>query len=222
MEESTGDVARRERRATRFALAFVLAGALAVALTVTALVGARPAAGSQPAPAAPTPAAAVAPSAGAAPHAYVYLTILTGRMIGKPGWPMYSPADFTVPANALVTVTIRDMDPGTASVPAANLRVQGTVGNVERVVPAVLGNVAIAQGKSVASVPADDVAHTFTSSALGLNVPVPPTSTVSFTFRTGAPGTYSWQCFAPCGTGPTGWQGAMDESGYMRGTITVA
>ncbi|MCL4330749.1 MAG: hypothetical protein M1304_00575 [Candidatus Thermoplasmatota archaeon] len=35
-------------------------------------------------------------------------------------------------------------------------------------------------------------------------------------------GTLSWQCYAPCGTGPSGWDGAMATAGWMMGTITVS
>ncbi len=154
-------------------------------------------------------------------HVNVNLSILTGKMLGKAGWPTYVPADFSVPAHALVTVTIRDFDNGPAPVPAANLKVQGTVGGTMTVTKALLGNVATLPATKVSSVAANDVAHTFTSPGLNLNVPVPPSSTVTFSFRTGAAGTYTWQCFAPCGTGATGWSGPMAENGYMQGVITV-
>jgi len=167
------------------------------------------------------PAAATAATTAAEPHVYVDMSILTGKMLGKSGWPTYVPADFTVPAHALVTVTIRDFDDGPAPVPAANLKVQGTVGGNMTVINSILGDVAALPGTKVSSVAANDVAHTFTAAGLNLNVPVPPSSTVTFTFQTGAPGTYTWQCFAPCGTGTTGWSGPMADSGYMQGTITV-
>lgn len=169
----------------------------------------------------PTAAAAATTTAAADPHVYVDMSILTGKMVGKPGWPSYVPADFTVPAHATVTVTIRDFDNGPAPVPAANLKVQGTVGGTMQVTSGVLGDVAALPATTVNSVAANDVAHTFTAAGLNLNVPVPPSSTVTFTFQTGAPGTYTWQCFAPCGTGTTGWSGPMADAGYMQGTITV-
>lgn len=165
-----------------------------------------------------TPAAVTAV---ALPHVSVNLSILTGKMLGKPGWPQYTPAEFTVPAHSLVTVTIRNFDSGQAQVPAAYLRVQGTVGGTIAVAHGVRGNVAVLPVTHLSAVAANDVAHTFTVPALGLNVPIPPASTVTFSFRTGAAGSYAWQCFAPCGTGPTGWSGAMAALGYMQGHITV-
>ncbi len=42
-----------------------------------------------------------------------------------------------------------------------------------------------------------------------------------FTFTTGAPGHYVWQCFVPCGTGYNGFSGPMGTDGYMNGTFTV-
>lgn len=169
----------------------------------------------------PTATAATTTSAAATPHVYVHMSIVTGKMLNKPGWPEYVPSDITVPAHALVTVTITDFDNGPATVPAANLKVQGTVGNTEQVTKSVLGNVTALPAQTVSALSANDVAHTFTSAALHLNVPVPPSSTVTFSFKTGAPGTYAWQCFAPCGTGTTGWAGPMASPGYMQGTITV-
>jgi hypothetical protein len=43
----------------------------------------------------------------------------------------------------------------------------------------------------------------------------------TFSFLTGAPGTYVWQCFDPCGAGFNGFGGPMGTKGYMSGTITV-
>ena len=61
-----------------------------------------------------------------------------------------------------------------------------------------------------------------------INVPLPgdtttgkPYGIVTFTFRTGAAGSYYFQCFDPCGTGANGWEGPMVTKGYMHGTLTV-
>jgi heme/copper-type cytochrome/quinol oxidase subunit 2 len=56
---------------------------------------------------------------------------------------------------------------------------------------------------------------------LGLNVPICAMCQTSFTFFSGAPGTFTWRCMDPCGTGPSGWDGAMATDGYMSGHITV-
>ena len=57
--------------------------------------------------------------------------------------------------------------------------------------------------------------HSFTSSALGLNVEIPASSTKIFRFETPASGRYHWHCDAPCG----GW--VMSHEGYMQGYVTV-
>ncbi len=95
--------------------------------------------------------------------------------------------------------------------------VQGTVGGV-----------AYADGHAYTALAPDKVAHTFTIPQLHINVPLPgdtttgkPYGIVSFTFRTGAAGSYYFQCFDPCGTGASGWEGPMTTKGYMRGTLTV-
>jgi hypothetical protein len=153
------------------------------------------------------------------PHDYLYLTIVTGHMLKQPGWPAYEPAFFSVPAHALVTVQITNFDDGTAPTGAHSpfLTVSGVLGNAMTVT---------AWGKhqstQVRSLRSEQVSHTFTVPSLHLNVPVPARSTVTFTFRTGAAGNYTWYCMAPCGTGESGWGGAMTRLGYMRGTLTVA
>lgn len=162
-------------------------------------------------PSTPAPAAA----------ARLTLTIETGKMIGRPGWPTYladggSSARIEVPAHAVVTVVLKSFDNGTAPPPAAYARVEGTVGDVVQV-----------DGRTVDAFAPTAIAHTFTVSGLGLNVPVPAvtggaaTVTETFQFRTGAPGTYTWQCYAPCGTGPSGWGGPMVTPGYMTGIFDV-
>jgi hypothetical protein len=149
------------------------------------------------------------------------LTIVTGAMIHRPGWPKYladgkSSATIRLPAHALVTVVLKSYDTGSSPPPAHFASVDGTVGDVVRV-----------DGKAVKAVPAKDIAHTFTVIGLDLNVPVPVVPkgqkfvTETFQFVTGKAGTYSWQCYAPCGTGNTGWDGAMITPGYMMGNIDV-
>lgn len=58
--------------------------------------------------------------------------------------------------------------------------------------------------------------HTFTSSALGVNVTVPPgPATVHFSIHPKAPGKASWDCSVPCGA----W--VMAQAGYMIGAVEV-
>lgn len=143
--------------------------------------------------------------------AYLYMVVLTGKMLQKPGWPAIYPADFTVPANSDVTVIVRNYDNGTAPVSAMYGKVTGTVNGNEQV-----------NGHTVTSIASTEVSHTITVSSLNLNIPIPPAtssgpSIVVFSFHTPAtPGHYTWLCMAPCGPG------AMATDGWMRGTMTVA
>jgi hypothetical protein len=51
---------------------------------------------------------------------------------------------------------------------------------------------------------------------------MPDTPVVTeFSFITGAPGQYIWQCFDPCGSNFNGFGGPMATRGYMSGTLTV-
>jgi hypothetical protein len=143
----------------------------------------------------------------------------------KPGGPAENYAAYlpstalNVPAQSLVTVTIRNFDLDTIPLPdnSPYTRVQGTISGV-----------AYADGKAYTALARTGIAHTFTIPDLHLSVPIPGQSasgkhfvTVTFSFRTGPAGVFSWRCFAPCGDEPNGQAGAMAEAGYMRGTLFV-
>jgi hypothetical protein len=192
----------------------VLAGVGVAALAAVGLAGCG-GSGQQAASPPPKPAAATQPAQSSVAH--VAMTIKTGKMIGKPGWPQYSNASWTVKKGQTVVLTITSYDDGNAPLPNGSpfTQVQGTVGGTELV-----------NGSPVSSVANQDVAHTFTVPGLGLNVVVPVapkggTVTVQATFKADKAGTFNWQCEAPCGTGSTGWGGPMATPGYMQGTITV-
>ncbi len=144
-------------------------------------------------------------------------------VMNQPGmqkdWPAFSPSHLVVPANSLVTVTIRDHDLGNTTMPQDSpfTTVQGTVGTS-----------ATADGREYASLALDKIAHTFTIPQLNMNVPLPGDgikskdfNTVTFTFRTGEAGIYTFRCLDPCGPGPMGMMGPMQTQGYMVGTLTV-
>ena len=152
-------------------------------------------------------------------HVQVNLNIVINQPGMQKDWPAYSPSNLMVPANSIVTVTLRDYDLGDTPLPNGSpfTRVQGT-----------LGSVAFADGKAYSSLAPTKVAHTFTIPQLNINVPLPGDGakdasydTITFTLRTRAAGSYSFQCFDPCGTGATGWEGPMVTRGYMSGTFTV-
>jgi heme/copper-type cytochrome/quinol oxidase subunit 2 len=134
-------------------------------------------------------------------------------------WPAFSPSNLAVPANSLVTVTIRDYDLGNTAMPQHSpfTTVLGTAGTIATV-----------DGQHYSSLAPDKIAHTFTIPQLNLNVPLPGDgmngkdfNTVTVTFHTGAAGTYTFRCLDPCGTGPMGMMGPMMTQGYMMGTLTV-
>lgn len=152
-------------------------------------------------------------------HAQANMNII----INQPGlhkdWPAYSPENLVIPQYSYVTITIRNFDLGDTPLPANSPynKVQGTIG----------GNASV-DGKIYSSLSKDKVAHTFTVSGLNLNVPIPGDGqkgasyiTVTFTIKTGAAGTYTFQCYDPCGSGMSGWNGPMMTPGYMTGTVTV-
>ena len=144
-------------------------------------------------------------------------------VINQPGmqqdWPAFSPNNLVLPANSLVTLTVRDSDMGDTPVPK---------GSPFTTVQGVVGGVAYADGHAYRALAPDKIDHTFTVPQLNVNVPLPgdpttgkPYGVVTFTFRTGAAGTYYFNCLVPCGTGSGGWEGAMVTKGYMIGTVIV-
>jgi hypothetical protein len=158
-------------------------------------------------------------AARAAKPAVVHVTTLikTGKMMHRPGWPKYTRAFWTVRKGDTVVLTIKSYDDGTAplSKDSPYGQVLGTVNGKEFV-----------NGKAVTRIPDQDVAHTFTVPALGLNVVVPAARphgfvTVVATFKVTKAGVFDWQCEAPCGTTASGWGGPMLTPGWMQGAITV-
>lgn len=143
-------------------------------------------------------------------HVSYSVTIVNGGQKSHPTWPYFDPGNITLPANSIVSVTIKNEDDGADAVPAQYAKVTGTVGGTETV-----------NGKTVSAVAVNDVSHTLTVAALGINIPMPPSSTITFTVRTKGPGSYTWQCMVPCGSGSAGWSGAMATNTWMVGTFVV-
>jgi hypothetical protein len=155
----------------------------------------------------------------AAASTHLTIEIVTNRPGMQKDWPAFAPSILVVPANSLVTVTIRDYDLGDTPMPYGSpfTTVQGTTGAS-----------AMADGQAFTRLSPDKIAHTFTIPQLGVNVPLPGDATngqayntVTFTFGIGAPGTYTFRCLDPCGNGPMGMMGPMMTQGYMLGTLTV-
>ena len=138
---------------------------------------------------------------------------------------------FKVPAHSLVHVTLYQYDGDSGLRNPFLSQVQGTVGNLMRI-----------NGKPARAIPPDTASHTFAVPQMGILVPlkgVPDSAknpcdewpcttkqdhnTITFTFRTGKPGRYRWQCFVPCAAGfIDGFGGPMQAIGYMDGFVQVS
>ncbi len=160
-------------------------------------------------------------------------------------WVTYCPStSFEVPPNSLITVVINQYDSASGLINDYFQHVHGTVGGVMTV-----------NDKPMTQIDADQPAHTFTiqstpdsTQPMFISVPLlgvaddapnvvnitgddgsvnsyPKPNVISFQFRTGAPETYIWHCYVPCGEDrvpPFGFTGAMSTTGFMAGTVTVA
>jgi hypothetical protein len=187
-------------------------------------------------------AVAIPTAAGARPTANLTLQTVAGLGNGysEPTWVSYLVKDkngvwqhstiFTLPAHALVHVTVYQYD-GTSGLRNQFLaRVQGVVGDVMQV-----------NGKTAETIDPTLASHTFAVPAYHLVVPLAGVAnnaknqcvqapcgldkahqTITFSFRTGAAGHYRWQCFVPCAKGfITGFGGPMQTIGYMSGFLNV-
>lgn len=160
------------------------------------------------------------PPAAVAPHGQVTETmkIVTGSLSGFGDQPQYTNPDWTVHVGERVTVKIVSFDDGTAPLMGSQMmyaKVEGSTTGEET-----------AAGHAISSVSDTNVAHTFTVVGLGFNMPIPaaPTGksvTVVATFIPTKTGTFTWQCYAPCGGGTNGMGGAMATMKWMEGKIKV-
>jgi len=180
---------------------------------------------------------------GVLPHAFLELATYPDSMAGEhgpdggsqPDWVSYGPTtNLSVPAHSLVTITIKQYDGGEKITNPWFADVHGTVDGTMTV-----------NGKTQTGANPDAIGHTFTIHALPTNqdplfvtVPLPalpedaqpapgsdyPTPyVVVFSFVTGGPGEYVWNCEYPCGDGTYAkFGGPMSARGYMSGTFTVA
>lgn len=147
-------------------------------------------------------------------------------VVGPSG--LQSSANISVPANEAIRLVIVDYDNGAPGVNDSSVgQVTGTTNDQMQILNNTLVNSTISSSgieikgvQTVSSVPTSEVAHTFSVTSLGINIPVPPLSTI-VTYVTLKPGTYTWQCLIPCGGGPYGTQGAMDTAGWMYGSLTA-
>lgn len=185
----------------------------------------------------------VATDQGTLRHATLELATYPDSMAGEhgadggahPDWVSYGPStNLHVPAHSLITVTIKQYDGGEKITNPYFAKVHGTVGGTMTV-----------DGKTATEVDPETVGHTWTLHAapgnqdpLFVSVPLPavddnaPTvpgtnypapHVVTFSFITGSPGQYVWNCEFPCGDEYYAkFGGPMSTMGYMSGTLTVA
>jgi hypothetical protein len=137
---------------------------------------------------------------------------------------------YELPAHSTIHVTIHQFDSQTGLRNPFLGNVQGLEGGTMSV-----------DGEQVSFIDPSTAAHTFAIPDLGVMVPLQgiansatkpcpsaPCSdtydhvTIEFTFKTGGPGTYRWQCYVPCAAGTLfGNGGPMQTVGYMDGFVEV-
>ena len=137
---------------------------------------------------------------------------------------------YKVPAHSLVHVTIYNYDGASGLRNPFISEAQGVVGSSLMI-----------NGKPAVAIDPNSASHVFAIAQLGVSVPLPgvpataknpcaaaPCSlsqdheTISFTFRTGKPGRFRWQCLVPCAAGfILGFGGPMATTGYMDGFVQV-
>jgi uncharacterized protein YaiE (UPF0345 family) len=148
-----------------------------------------------------------------------------------PSWVSYLPTTILkVPANSVVTVQIDQEDTPSGLRNPFWAVAQGIVGGTYHETYFDDKGNPQAGDFTVLSDPAN-AAHTFAIPDLGVFVPLEGLSTaapaggmnvITFSFRTGKPGIYHWQCFVPCGaTTIYGNGGPMQTLGYMAGFLIV-
>jgi hypothetical protein len=178
---------------------------------------------------------------GRLPHAFLNLAAYPDAMAGEhgasggahPDWVSYGPTtNLQVPAHSVVTITIKQYDSGGTIYNPYFAQVHGTLDGTETV-----------NGKKVTGIDPNNVGHTFTlhmfptgnQPEVFISVPLPAVAdnapnlangypkpeVVSFSFITGAAGTYVWNCEYPCGTEYRSFGGPMSSVGYMDGTLKV-
>jgi hypothetical protein len=148
-----------------------------------------------------------------------------------PTWVGYLPTTtFKVPANTVVTMTIDQEDTPSGLRNPFWAQAQGIIGGTFHMkYYDDQGNPK--EGDFSALDDPANAAHTFAIPELGVfvplegvnaNAPAGGFNVITFSFRTGGPGVYHWQCFVPCGSGTIyGNGGPMQTIGYMGGFLVV-
>jgi uncharacterized protein YaiE (UPF0345 family) len=148
-----------------------------------------------------------------------------------PSWVSYLPTTILkVPANSVVTMQIDQEDTPSGLRNPLWAQAQGIVGGTFHMTY-FDDQGAPQQGDFTGISDAANAAHTFAIPDLGVYVPLEglnaaapagSMNVITFSFKTGKPGIYHWQCFVPCGAGTIfGNGGPMQTLGYMAGFLVV-
>jgi uncharacterized protein YaiE (UPF0345 family) len=149
----------------------------------------------------------------------------------NPSWVSYLPTTtLKVPANSLVTIQIDQEDTPSGLRNPFWAQAQGIVGGTFHM--SYYDDQGNPQQGDFSAIPdAATAAHTFAIPDLGVFVPLEglnaaapagSMNVITFSFQTGKPGIYHWQCFVPCGSGTIyGNGGPMQTMGYMAGFLIV-
>ena len=199
-----------------------------------------------------TPAGTIDTPEGTYPHATLELSIYPNTSADYPGpagvtnilieddgvtqsegWPFYWPStSLRLPANTVITVTLKNYDGSSTVWNPFWAKVHGTVDGS-----------ATYNGKKLSQIKPSDVAHTFTlhqypqdgQDELFVSVPMlavpnnaknlpngyPAPQVMEFSFKTKGPGVYVWNCEDPCGDAYQQFGGVMQARGWMSGRIEV-
>ena len=148
-------------------------------------------------------------------------------VVGPSG--LKSTGQIKLPAHRQIQLVIFNYDDGNASLADPSYsNVTGTAGGTisygnDGMINAsqVQNSIDIKGMVTARSVPADQVAHTFTIPSLGINIPVPVSAVVIASFTLNSTGTFTWFCMTACGSGDNGLGGAMSTPAWMTGSMTA-
>jgi len=135
-----------------------------------------------------------------------------------------SSANISLPVHRLIELVIISYDTPTPPPPQYS-NVTGTVDGKMYLINGTSAALSTPQswGAEVSSVPTSQIAHTFTITSLGINIPVIGGDTEIAFLYLNHTGTFTWQCYTPCGfpNVNSGWSAAMVTPGWMMGEVTV-
>ncbi|MBI1350103.1 MAG: hypothetical protein GC156_03195 [Actinomycetales bacterium] len=167
------------------------------------------------------------------PRGFVNSTIENNAVTQEESWPLYWPStSLKVPAHSVVTIRVKQYDNATTPLNRFWADVHGT-----------MDGTATYNGQKLTGIKPEQVAHTFTihqypesgQPTVFLSVPMlavpnnakneangyPKPQVIEFSFVTGDPGEYVWNCEDPCGDSYQGFGGVMQARGWMSGKIEV-